>query len=126
MSCGTQMRILVESRYLGAAQPSKFIVGRPLGTESGTNLQRLRLRARESRSPYFTNATKLSNSSSRNRGLVRSAGSMRASTGSAMAVSLLGFVGYFGYFAFRRTPVVLTSRAIDELPRVSALPVVCA
>ena len=36
---------------------------------------------------------------------------MRASTGSAMAVSLLGFVGYFGYFAFRRTPVVFYSAA---------------
>src|SRR5262249_47465511 len=73
---------LAVTGYLGDRQPSNSMVGKPLGTEAGTSLQRFCFWARGSRSPPATNVTRFSNSSRDRLDGFDKRGSIRASTGS--------------------------------------------
>jgi hypothetical protein len=68
--------------YLGGGQLSNSMVGKPLGTDAGTSLQRFCFRALGSRSPLPTKATRFSKSSRDRSGGFDKRGSIRASTGS--------------------------------------------
>ena len=76
------MDLVGTTGYFGGGQLSNSMVGKPLGTDAGTSLQRFCFRALGSRSPPPTKATRFSKSSRDRSGGVDKRGSIRSSSGS--------------------------------------------